>query len=155
MSCKTKTLAGVIALALLSGPATADHSKACSVKKLAGNWLFATSIGRQMLGAPFPPDQDITAIGTMNIERDGTMSGKFDVTVEGFGFLSNVLYSGVVTVNPDCTGSISFSTSQGSARTDSIVVLSRKEILAMSQDPMNLWTYQVRRIAGRLDNDRD
>jgi hypothetical protein len=32
-------------------------------------------------------------------------------------------------------------------RTDSIVVLSRSEIWGMSQDPLNLWTYKVRRIS--------
>ena len=48
----------------------------------------------------------------------------------------------------DCTGTVSFATSVGSVRTDSIVVVNRREILGMSQDPANLWTYQVRRIAG-------
>ena len=140
-------------MTLFTRPAAADES--CSVKHLAGSWIFATSIGRQALGAPFPADKDITAIGTMNINRDGTLSGTFDVTVQDFAFLPGVAYSGEVIVNPDCTGTISFETSVGSVRTDSIAVLSRREIIAMSQDPMNLWTYQVRRIAANLTRGND
>lgn len=135
-------------LVSLGGAALADDR--CSIRSIAGNWLFATSIGHQMLGEPFPPDKDITAIGTLNIEEDGTLSGTFDVTVEGFAFIPGLFYSGSVLVNPDCTGILSFVTSAGSTRTDSIAVLSRREILAMSQDPMNLWTYQIRRIAADL-----
>jgi hypothetical protein len=135
-------------LALFGRPAVADDD--CSIRAISGSWLFATSIGRQMLGEPFPPDKDITAIGTMNIARDGTLSGTFDVTVEDFAFIPGVLYSGSVMINPDCTGILSFATSVGSVRTDSIAVLSRREILAMSQDPKNLWTYQIRRIAADL-----
>jgi len=47
-------------------------------------------------------------------------------------------------------------------RSDSIAVLSRTEILGMSQDSANLWTYQVRRIPSdlrkrgkRRNSDRD
>ncbi len=154
--CKrTLLLVSLVCVAtLLTRPAAADEG--CTVKQLAGSWIFATSIGRQTLGAPFPADKDITAIGTMNIGRNGTLSGTFDVTVEDFAFIPGVVYSGEVIVNPDCTGTISFETSVGSVRTDSIAVLSRREIIAMSQDPLNLWTYQVRRIASNLTrNSRD
>jgi len=144
------TLGAIILLTLIGRPALADHS--CSIRAIAGNWLFATSIGHQMLGEPFPPDEDITAIGTMNIARDGTLSGTFDVTVENFAFIPGIVYTGSVTVNPDCTGVLSFATSVGSVRTDSIAVLSRREILGMSQDPLNLWTYQIRRIAANLNS---
>ena len=57
-----------LVLALLAGrPAAAGDN--CSVRDVAGNWTFATGIGRQMLGEPFPPEKDIAAIGTMNIAR--------------------------------------------------------------------------------------
>ena len=62
-------------------------------------------------------------IGTMNIDRDGSVSGKFDLTVQDFIFLSDITYTGSVTVNPDCTGTLTFVTSFGSMRTDSIVVV--------------------------------
>ncbi len=144
-----------LVFSLLAGrPAAAESN--CSVRDISGNWMFATSIGRQMLGAPFPPDKDITAIGTMNIERDGSLSGTFDVTVQDTVFLPGIVYTGSVVVHPDCTGTVTFQTSVGSVRSDSIVVINRREILAMSQDPLNLWTYQIRRIARGLNRgDRD
>lgn len=148
MNRHTFSVGTMIAAILLSGPAYAGDK--CSVRAIAGSWLFATDVGHQMLGAPFPPDKDITAIGTMNIARDGTLSGTFDVTVEDFAFIPGVVYTGSVTVNPDCTGILSFATSVGSVRNDSIAVVSRREMLAMSQDPLNLWTYQIRRIAADL-----
>ena len=94
----------------------------------------------------------------MNSKRNGTLSGTFDVTVQDFAFLPAITYTGEVIVNPDCTGTVSFETSVGSMRIDSIAVLSRREMLGMSQDPANLWTYQIRRIAANLTGkgrDRD
>ena len=117
----------------------------CTVRKVAGRWLFATAIGRQML-PNFPPDKDITALGTMVIQRDGTVSGTFDVTVEDTVFMAGIPYDGSVVVNPDCTGTLTFVTGAGSARTDTIAVVDRSEIIGMSQDPANLWTYQARRV---------
>lgn len=120
----------------------------CSVRSVAGRWLFATSIGRQML-PNFPPDKDITALGTMVILPDGTLSGTFDVTVEDSFFIPGIGYEGSVTINRDCTGTLTFVTGVGSVRTDSIAVVGFNEILGMSQDPANLWTYQVRRVGLR------
>jgi len=129
------------AQALADGP--------CSTRAIAGSWVFATGIGRQMLGFPFPPEKDITAIGTMNIAKDGSLSGKFDATVQDFASIPDITYTGAVTVNPDCTGTLIFITSVGTERTDSIVVVDRREMLGMSRDPANLWTYQVRRISSK------
>ena len=146
--CKMSLMA-LLACSLYGAPAFAD--KACSVKQIAGNWVFATGIGRQMLG--FPPDSDITAIGTMNINADGTLDGIFDFTVENIAPFSDITYTGTVTVGPDCRGTLVFVTSFGSSRIDSIVVVDRTEILGMSRDPANLWTYQVRRLEGHRDGD--
>ena len=103
------------------------------------------------------PDKDVTAIGTMNIARNGAVEGKFDLTVQDFAAIPGLVYTGSVTINPDCTGTIVFVTSAGTERTDSIVVVNRREMLGMTQDPLNLWTYQVRRIArgGGHDDDDD
>lgn len=147
----------VLCIAVFTATAAplASAGDRCNAKMLAGRWVFATSIGRQSLGAPFPPGKDITAIGTMNIERDGALSGRFDATVQDTFFLPDNTYSGSVVVNRDCTGTLTFVTSQGTVRTDSIVIIDRGEFLAMSQDPMNLWTYEVRRISGRSKGRRD
>ena len=119
--------------------------RGCSLRDVAGKWLFATGIGRQMLPG-FPPDKDITALGTMNLSPDGTLSGRFDVTVQDSFFIPGIGYDGTITVNRDCTGTVTFVTEAGSARTDTIAVVGRGEIIGMSQDPANLWTYQVRRV---------
>jgi hypothetical protein len=144
---KTRTLemftqlTGAVLLFGFAMPALATPP--CSVRSIAGAWMFATDLGQQKIF----PGGDITAIGTMNIDSNGNLSGKFDATVAEFRFLPNIPYSGSVTVNSDCTGTLTFVTGAGTMRTDSIVVLSRSEMWGMSQDPLNLWTYKVRRIS--------
>lgn len=146
-----KSLA-VTALALVLGTGVAGHASAdglrCSTQAMAGQWIFATGIGHQMLGTPFPPGKDITAIGKLTFERDGTVTGLFDVTVEEFAFFPDNTVDGTIIIYPDCTGYLTFVTSAGTARTDSIAVVGPREILGMTQDPNNLWTYQVRKISG-------
>ncbi len=133
--------------------ALADGS--CSTRSLAGRWMFATGIGRQSLGPPFPEGKDITAIGIFSVDRFGNATGTFDATVQDFLFLPNNSFTGSITVNPDCTGTLIFTTSAGTARTDSIVVVNRREILGMTQDPANLWTYQMRRLPNNSAKDDD
>lgn len=147
IAMKALRLPLLLAVMSLFPTAQALAEKACSTRSIAGSWVFATAIGRQMLG--FPEGKDITAIGTMNIAKDGSLSGEFDATVQDIVFLPGNTYAGSVTVNPDCTGTLVFITSSGTTRTDSIVVVDRDEILAMSQDPLNLWTYQVRRVSAK------
>jgi len=127
-----------------------SKGRGCSLRDIAGNWLFATGIGHQMLPG-FPPDKDITALGTMEVRKDGTLSGTFDVTVQDSFFIPGIRYDGSVMINRDCTGTLTFVTEVGSVRTDSIALVGRGEIVGMSQDPANLWTYQARRVgyAGR------
>ncbi len=155
MNIRSAAIALILATTLCGTHAMAD--KGCSTKTIAGKWIFATGIGRQSLGGPFPPGKDITALGTMNISRDGTISGVFDATIQDFfDFpLLGQTYTGTVIVNADCTGMLTFVNSQGVERTDSIAVVSRREILAMSRDPANLWTYTVRRIGAIGKRDRD
>lgn len=149
--------ASLSAAALSAEPASAEEiydasgliispKSRCTVRKVAGRWLFATSIGHQMLPG-FPPGKDITALGTMIIHRDGSVMGVFDATVEDTAFLPGIPYEGSVVINPDCTGTLTFVTGAGSVRTDSIAIVGRTEIIGMSQDPANLWTYQVRRVS--------
>ena len=130
----------------ISAPAFAgDGDGFCSTQNLAGRWVFFTEVGRQSLGLG---DGDITALGTINFDKDGNVSGIFDVTVADFGSVPEVGFGGTVTVDPDCIGTMEFETDLGTTRTDRIAVLSRDEIRGMSLDPLNLWTFWARRIPG-------
>ena len=152
-------LATVIALLLSITAVTPVLARGkCSIRTIAGRWMFATEVGQIDLslfgiGMAGEAVADITAIGTMNIARNGNLSGEFDITVAQFAFLPDNEYSGSVTVNPDCRGTLTFVTSAGTMRTDSIAVLSQHEIWAMSQDTLNPWTYRVRRISGKRNHD--
>lgn len=145
-----RILGRLVAVTTLSGlvaaPAMAkDENRPCSIQSIAGSWIFATDVGQQRL---FPDQEgDITAIGTMNIDSEGTVKGMFDAAVMGFTHLPNVPYSGSITVEPDCRGTLTFITGAGTTRTDSIAVLNRNEIRGMSQDTANIWTYRARRIS--------
>lgn len=144
-------LAGLLVIGCLAVPALARAERPCSVQDLAGEWMFATAVGRQAF--PDTPEGDITALGTMNLSASGTLAGTFDVTVETVFNLTDVPYSGSFSVGEDCRGTLSFVTGQGSSRTDSIVVVGPNEFLGMSQDTNNLWTYQARRISRTAGDD--
>lgn len=144
-----KHVAALITFVVLAGLGGQAQAFECSTARMAGRWVFATGIGHQTL-AQAPAPGDITAIGTMNVTRDGVLEGTFNVTFEGAAFVPDIPYSGTLTVNPDCTGTVSFVTAIGSQRTDSIVVLNRFEFWGMSEDPLNLWTYKARRLPGPL-----
>jgi hypothetical protein len=139
---KTLTIALVSAMLLGTNAWAGDSSDECSTRMLAGRWMFATDVGKQT----FFPGGDITAIGTFRVDRAGNLKGKFDATVANFGFLPGVDFDGTVTVNPDCTGTLTFTTSRGTTRTDSIIVLSGGHVRGMSQDVAFLWTYDMRRL---------
>lgn len=146
MTNRILTACAVAALvAGMSAPASAaDGDGFCSTQNLAGSWLFFTEVGHTEYGGP-----DITALGTMNIDKEGNLSGTFDVTVANVISLPEIGYSGSVTVDSDCIGTIMFVTDSGAARTDRIAVFSRDEFRGMSLIPDNMWTYWARRVPGR------
>jgi hypothetical protein len=128
---------------LCTAPAFAGDYDSCSPRALAGRWMFATDVGKQS----FFPGGDITAIGTFWIDRIGTVSrGSFDATVADWGFLPGIKFSGSFALKPDCTGTFTFTTSAGTTRTDSVIVLGPNHIRGMSQDVQFLWTYDMRRL---------
>lgn len=150
---KTKTMrilgrlsVAAMLLVLRSMPALANGDDSpCSVEAIAGNWIFGTEVGQQSL---IPGQEgDITALGTMNIDSAGNVSGEFAVTIKDFIANPVNTYNGSITVDPDCTGTLNFVTSTGSTRTDHIGILNESEMWGMSLDPANLWTYKVRRIS--------
>lgn len=148
------TVIATLTVGLLAVAGNQANADSCSTRMMAGRWVFATGIGHQNLPqAPAPGD--ITAIGTMNVQPDGVLEGTFNVTFQEAAFVPGIPYSGTITVNPDCTGTVTFVTGIGSQRTDSIVVLNRFQFWGMSEDPSNLWTYQAQRLPGWLPTRRD
>jgi hypothetical protein len=139
---KTAVTALIVGMTL-AGPAWAsDREKTprCSVRALAGAWVFGTDAG-QIAGVG-----GITAVGTLNIDRKGQVSGKYDYTIAQLGFFAGNAYTGTVTVNPDCTGTITFEDESGGG-VSSIVIASSDEFWGISQDPGILWTVRARRIS--------
>jgi hypothetical protein len=140
-----KTLRYLALLGLIAtAPAFAGtETPECSPRMLAGRWMFATDVGKQS----FFPGGDITAIGTFWIDRFGAVSrGVFDATVADWGFLPGIKFTGSFALNADCTGTFTFTTSAGTTRTDSVIVLGPGHIRGMSQDVQFLWTYDMRRL---------
>jgi len=126
----------------------------CSTRAMAGHWVYASSIG-QTVADPSLPAIFISSLGTINIDKNGNISGTFDFNGLGLFFIPDITATGSITVKPDCRGTLYFLSSTGSERTDSIVVVSRNEMLGMSQDPQSVFTYQVRRISGEPFKDDD
>jgi len=137
---KTRMTALVLAL-LLGSNAFAGEALECSARALAGRWMFATDVGKQL----YFPGGDITAIGTFKVDRAGKLQGVFDATVAGWMFLPGVKFTGAFTINPDCTGTLTFTTAAGTTRTDTVVLVG-DHIRGMSQDVQFLWTYEAHRI---------
>lgn len=84
-------------------PEVAASAKAprCTIATIAGKWVFTTDLLYTQQGT-----LDGAALGTLNIGTDGTLQGKYDR--EGFsGFSPGNSYVGTVSVNPDCTGTVS------------------------------------------------
>jgi hypothetical protein len=140
-----KTLMTLALTLLLGTNAFAGYAPECSTRMLAGRWMFATDVGKQT----FFPGGDITAIGTFRVDRFGKLNGAFDATIAQWMHLPGLTFTGAFTVNPDCTGTLSFVTSNGRSRTDSIVILGDR-IRGMSQDVQFLWTYEAQRMDDRL-----
>lgn len=132
---------------------THGQTRPCSVGMLEGAWVFATGIGHLSAQPPIPEavrGRDITAMGTINIDGRGNLSGTYDNVIADVGSSLRVTFVGTVTVNTNCTGTLAFTDSRGASRTDSIVVILRgeqSELWGMSRNHLLLWTYTAKRIA--------
>ena len=116
----------------------------CSTVTIAGAWVFATDLG------PIQGGGYVTALGTLNFDTHGNMSGKYDFNVPGFPGNWSGVQAGKVNVNPNCTGIMTFtwtdSTGEGT-RTDSLVIArGGREIWGMVADGSAVWTYKAERI---------
>jgi hypothetical protein len=76
-----------------------DIARACSDKDLSGN--LGATLGGEIAGNPFVALDSVTADGNGGFSGKGTIS--FD------GAVSTVSFTASYSINPDCSGSISFS----------------------------------------------
>jgi hypothetical protein len=120
----------------------------CSIATIAGAWVFTTNTLHQQNGM-----LDGNALGTANYSSDGTVRGKYDWAGTS-GFYPGNSYVGTISVNPDCTGTIS----QHDVGSDVIVlqsiVIARsgQEIWGMFQDPtIDVGTFTLKRITEPRD----
>ena len=122
--------------------ATQKHT--CSIDTIAGAWVFTTHNLYQQNGM-----LDGNALGTANYGKDGSVRGKYDW--EGTsGFFPGNNYVGTVTVNPDCTGTIT----QHDVGSDVLILQSivisdgGREIWGVFQDPTNdVGTFTLKRVS--------
>ena len=132
--------------AQVSQPSPMKKGHACSIATIAGKWMFATEIGM------FPGGIHATALGTYNIGTDGSLSGVFDYngedTVE-----TKITYWGTVTVNPDCTGTESFTGADGgSALVSFVIARGGQEIWGQFMNNVSnigytvIWTFKAHRV---------
>jgi hypothetical protein len=84
----------------VTGDARRVNQSACSNLSLRGS--FAATLGGTSAGLPFAALDSVTAGG------DGIMSGKGTVSYNGA--ISRVQFTAAYAINPDCSGSIAFST---------------------------------------------
>jgi hypothetical protein len=127
-------------------PALAANTKVprCSIATIAGAWVFTTNNLYLQDGT-----LDGNAMGTANYHMDGTLDGTYDWEGTG-GFASGISYAGTLSVNPDCTGTISFYVGGDTSYmvVQSIVIArSGQEIWGMFQNPSDdVGTFKLTRI---------
>ena len=147
------TVISTAAIFLLPTTASAQTPR-CSIGMLEGAWLFATGVGQLGTQPPLAErvrGKQLTAVGTMNIDARGNVSGRFDQNTVDVRAV-RATYTGRITLEADCTGTLALITSGGATRTDSLVVLLRQdpllsEIWGMSQVSEVALTYVAKRIA--------
>ena len=115
----------------------------CSIATIAGEWVFTTDLLYTQDGT-----LDGIALGTANYHMDGTLDGVYDW--EGTsGFYPGTPYAGTLSVNPDCTGTISFHDVGDTYIVVQSIVIARsgQEIWGMFQNPADdVGTFKLKRV---------
>jgi hypothetical protein len=115
----------------------------CSIATIAGAWVFTTN-------NLYLPDGtlDGNALGTANYHMDGTLDGTYGWEGTG-GFYPGTRYAGNLSVNPDCTGTLSFHDVGDTYTVVQSIVIARngQEIWGMFQNPSDdVGTFKLTRI---------
>jgi hypothetical protein len=152
MKRRMTALVPLAALAALTLVATAlpvahaeDGADTCSVSMLKGAYSVQAqgTIVSQLPNFPAPPFPFAEA-GIDNLDGAGNIAGKVTVNIDGLAVQATV--AGTYTVNSDCTGTLSLSTSLGIPVNESIVVLGKQSFLAVDTDSYVVVTRTMERI---------
>jgi hypothetical protein len=131
-------------------PEVAANTKVprCSTATIAGAWVFTANNLYLQDGT-----LDGNAMGTANYHVDGTLDGTYDWEGTG-GFYPGIAYAGTLSVNPDCTGTISFHDVGDTYVVVQSIVIARsgQEIWGMFQNPADdVGTFKLTRITEPRD----
>ena len=126
---------GIAALLVLgSVPALrADDNHPCSTRHVAGRWGFNET--GQVAGTP------TLAVGTLTIDRSGNVAGAGTFNIGGD--VNDVLFSGTITINADCTGHMSLPDIP--IEYDVVVVEGSNEMLFVSRDATYVFNADAKR----------
>jgi hypothetical protein len=97
-------VAGVLAISILGGSSAMAQTQdalhpSCSLSNIAGSYAFTAS------GSLSPStDTPFAVAGVLNIDANGNASGSD--TANGLGLVVARTFTGSVTVNSDCTGTV-------------------------------------------------
>ncbi len=121
--------------------------RACSVETIAGSWMYATDLMEFINPYTLELVQKGTSLGRMIIDSGGNLTGSYNTTLYRawkdpiIRHIPN--WVGTVTVNSDCTGTLSFG-----SRVDNLVISSDgSEFWGMVQTagPGALISYRAKR----------
>jgi hypothetical protein len=123
-----------------------EESSTCSLQSLNGRYSVeaAGTVVAQLPGLPAPPFP-FGEVGIDTFTSTGTFSGQ--VTVNFGGLVAPVTVTGTYTLNPDCTGTRTYSTSVGLVAHDAFVVTDGGRSLLVTQtDPFAVVQRKLRRL---------
>jgi hypothetical protein len=126
--------------------AASKSAHPCSIATIAGQWVFTTDVLYTQAGTV-----DGVALGTVNIGMDGSYGGTYDWAGTSGAALGNN-YIGTVTVNPDCTGTVSFHDVGDTYEVVQSIVIARdgQEIWGDFQNPADdVGVWRAKRITER------
>ena len=108
LGCASVCLAAAMAVGTSATAQSAPDGRACSVHTLHGSYLFATH-GWNIVGGVAQPKAIVEGI---DFNGDGTLVSPFATVSINGTIVRTTGTVGTYTVNPDCTGTITFSTGQ-------------------------------------------
>jgi hypothetical protein len=117
--------------------ATTSSSHRCSVRTLKGRYIFDRK--GIFIDPATKVRTDFAASGFNVYNGDGTMTGKS--TSSFGGTFDRLTFTGTYTVNPDCSGTVSFKASNGFSHTADIFISEDGDALSsILTDPDNVST---------------